>query len=113
MKKEYKEKIQEFKKLLKSNKTEEIEDELWDLVEYLTRQNSFENPLDTTTAEIIVERQQRRSLDIHGGYPLRSEASFEVNGEGYTVISYGAGDEDAIFGMIFVKENDESKAKIH
>jgi len=113
MKREYEEKIQEFKKLLKSENMNQIEDELWDLEIYLIEENSFENPLDRSTAETITERQQRVSLDIFGGYPLWSEVSFEVEGDKYTVIAYGAsgenGGEDAIFDILFIKEDNEIK----
>lgn len=110
MDKEYKEKLQRFRKLLNENPDDE---ELCDLEEYLLENNSFENVLDRASAERLIEHQQRISLEEYGGYPLWKEVSFKVNGEEYTVIAYGASNEnegkDALFGMVFVKEDEQSE----
>lgn len=68
--------------------------------------------MDRLSAEKITDCQQRRSLGFFGGYPLWDEVSFVSNGEEYAVIACGAsGEKDgegALFGMIFVKEDEES-----
>ncbi|MDP3012932.1 MAG: hypothetical protein Q8M92_01730, partial [Candidatus Subteraquimicrobiales bacterium] len=115
--KEYNKALQRFRELQKTKDLDELYDEfdeeLLDLQDYILENNSFENPMDRVTAEKIIEHRQRSSLDSHGGYPLWDEVSFKVGKEEYTVIAYGASDEnegeDAIFGMIFVKEDEEDK----
>lgn len=106
--KEYQRALEEFKKMT----DEELLDE-WDSKEYLLNENSFENPMDRMTAERIIEGRQGVSLDSLGGYPLWDEVSFIVKGVEYSVIAYGASGEnegeDALFGMIFIKENEQSK----
>lgn len=129
MDEEYRKKLQRFReileeKFLKSGKLkdlthqdmeldEDLEEDLIDLKAYLKENNSFENSIDRISAEKIIHDSQKASLDIDGGYPLWDEVSFVINGEEYTVIAYGASNEnegeDALFGIIFVKEDEESK----
>lgn len=78
--------------------------------EQLVDKNSFETPLDRKTAEAWVKHAIRLSLDVYGGYPIYDELSFSVNGQKYTIIAYGASEENegsgALMGMLFIKEND-------
>lgn len=78
-------------------------------LEYLVRANNFENPMPRYLAELITEDRQKTSLDSNGGYPLWMETSFKIGPATYTVIAYGASDEnegeDALFGMIYVEED--------
>lgn len=108
MDKEYQRALREFREI-----SDEQSDEELDLKEYLLNENSFENPMDRMTAERIIEGRQGVSLDSLGGYPLWDEVSFIVKGVEYSVIAYGASGEnegeDALFGMIFIKENEQSK----
>jgi len=109
---EYTGKLLRFKricrKLDEGRGTEGDEEEMYGLMAYLAENNSFDNPMDRESAERIIKEQQKISLEINGGYPLRREASFKIAGEKYTVIAYGTSGEnegeDALFGIIFVKE---------
>jgi hypothetical protein len=76
---EYRNKLREFKDIQDSDLNEPCE-EIDDLIHYLLRKNSFENPMDRLSAEKIIDCQQRRSLGVFGGYPLLDEVSFVLNG---------------------------------
>ena len=110
MKKEYEEMLQRYKELVK---TGESIDEVNDLEYELLADNSFENFLNREIAEKIIENQQQSWLDTEGGWPLWDERSFEIDGQKYSTIAWGTSGhnegKDAIQGIVFVREDDESK----
>ena len=85
-------------------------------LEYLVKANNFENPMPRYLAELITEHRSKVSLDSYGGYPLWAETSFTIGPNTYSVVAYGASDEnegeDAIFGMIYIEEDHMKLAEI-
>jgi hypothetical protein len=93
--------------------SDDEEDEMLDLATCLLEENGLENPMNRAIAEDIIEREQGIDAECFGGYRLWRERSFEINGEEYTIIAYGSSNDDSrdhgISGMIFVKEDEESR----
>lgn len=112
MDEEYREKLQRYREIIDKD-LKEADEELEDLEENLLENNSFENPLDRKTAEEIIEKSRQIYLEAEGGWPLWDERSFKVNEQEYTVIAWGASGygegKDALQGIVFVKEDEESK----
>lgn len=84
-------------------------EEMDNLQTYLIEENSFENPLDRDIANWIIELGTAPTED-EGGYKLWEEVSFSVNGQDYAVAAYGNSEEnegeDAIAGMLFIKDDE-------
>lgn len=98
----------ELKKVVDDQGASEDSDAWSDVKNYLIENNSFENTLDEETAWDIIKEHQQIYLDAEGGWPLEEERNFEVNGQKYYVIAWGASGsgegKDALKGIIFVKD---------
>lgn len=75
----------------------------------LKNTNSFDNPMDKQTAEKLIDLLQRMKLRKNGGWPLKREKKFNVNGQKYSVIAFGVNNEytatDSIEDIFFIKEH--------
>ena len=110
MDEKYREMFEKYKEFIKTGKSS---DEIDYMEDELLVNNNFENFLNREIAEKIIENQQQSWLDTEGGWPLWDERSFEVSGQEYSVIAWGTSShnegKDAFQGMVFVREDDESK----
>ena len=120
MDKEFKEKLEEYKKLQEEiNKGKDtdgcLDDAASEIGFDLLYNTSIENFLDRETAESLIEEAQQLSLDMEGGWPLWDEVSFNIGDDDFSVIAWGASGEgegkSALMGMVFVKEDKKGGKK--
>lgn len=102
------ESYKELKKLVNDQGSSEDDDAWSDVKNYLLENNSFENTLDEETAWDIIKEYQQIYLDAEGGWPLEVDRAFEVTGQKYYVIAWGASGsgegKSALKGIVFVKD---------
>lgn len=95
--------------MAKATKTYDDSTALWELSNYVVENSTLKNALERDTAEAIIEQRQEVDLEGYGGYPIRLEKTFEVDGRRFSAIAFGCSElnsgKDAIDGIVFVWED--------
>ena len=93
--------------MAKDRRSDAEEDALSELSDLVVANSTPRNAMDLKTAEAIIDYRQKAALDGWGGYPLRHEKFFEIDGSIYAAIAFGCSEEnegkDALDSIIFMR----------